>query len=303
MEWVIGFFILWLIGTLLGGSSKSKNDSSTTRYVKKKEDIQKANIKPLEDLSKRLAIDLDGASSKNTRKFTPPSVSADLPPVRPKPDEKLLPRNEVLPWLEDDSCPNITNALNQYGVASVWHMTHKNNIREILRSGILSNKTAYETKNPLDISDHGVQRWRELKDPIHGRKLHEYAPTYINIKNPMLYVRRDIQHDLCLIEISLSVLLDNNFIFTDGNAAARNTNFYKEANDLDKLPWDVLNASYWNNFPDGKRKRCSEILIYPKVEKKYITKLHCFSSSTFNYLSQFSIPVEISENLFFGKRF
>ena len=55
MEWVIGFFILWLIGTLLGGSSKSKNDSSTTRYVKKKEDIQKANIKPLEDLSKRLA--------------------------------------------------------------------------------------------------------------------------------------------------------------------------------------------------------------------------------------------------------
>lgn len=299
MEWVIGLFILWVIGTLSGGSSKSKNDSSTIRYAKKKEDIQKENSETLEDLLKRLDIDLDGASSKNTRKVTRPDVSADLPPVRPTLDEEPPPWNEVPPWLEDDSCSDITNALNQYGVASVWHMTHKNNIREILSSGILSNKTAYETKNPLDISDHGVQRWRELKDPIFGRKLHEYAPTYINIKNPMLYVRRNIQHDLCLIEISLSALSDNNFIFTDGNAAARNTHFYSETNDLDKLPWDVLNASYWNDYPDGKRKRCSEILIYPKIEKRYITKLHCCSSSTFNYLSQFGIQVEISEKLFF----
>jgi len=302
MEWVLGFFILWLlIETLSGGSSKSKNDSSTTRYAKKKEDIQKANSETLKDELKSLDIDLDGASSNNTRQVTRPDDSADLPPVRPTLDEEPPPWNEVPPWIEDNSCSDITNALNQYGVVAVWHMTHKNNIREILSSGILSNKAAYETKNPLDISDHGVQRWRELKDPIYGRKLHEYAPTYINIKNPMLYVRRNIQHDLCLIEISLSALSDNNFIFTDGNAAARNTQFYNEINDLDKLPWNVLNASYWNDFPEGKRKRCSEILIYPKIERRYITKLHCCSSSTLNYLSQFGIPVEISENLFFKK--
>ncbi|PID55816.1 hypothetical protein CSB45_13985 [candidate division KSB3 bacterium] len=131
MEWIIGIFILWLIGTLFGGSSKSKNESTTTSKIKK-----------------------------------------------------------------DDSYSDISNAFNQYGIESVWHMTHKNNVREILSSGILSNKTAYEIKKPMDISDHGVQRWRELKDPIYGKKLHEYAPTYINIKNPMLYVRRNIQHDV-----------------------------------------------------------------------------------------------------------
>lgn len=54
MEWVIGLFILWVIGTLSGGSSKSKNDSSTIRYAKKKEDIQKENSETLEDLLKRL---------------------------------------------------------------------------------------------------------------------------------------------------------------------------------------------------------------------------------------------------------
>lgn len=330
MEWVVGIFILWLIGILSVRTRHTKKHidlkaleaqkkediqnqikrSKTTLHrlaefkakqaleaQKKKEDVQKANS---EVLVKRLDIDLDGASSKNKRKITRRDISADLPFIRQTFAEEQPQWSEVPPWFEDDSCSCITKKLNQYGVASIWHMTHKDNIREIVSSGILSNKIAYETKNPLDISDQGVQRWRELKDPIYGRKIHEYAPTYINIKNPMLYVRRNIWHDLCLIEISLSALSDNNFIFTDGNAAARNTNFYNETNDLDKLPWDVLNASYWNNFPDGKRKRCSEILIYPKIERKYIIKLHCCSYSTLNYLSQFGIPVKISKNLFFG---
>lgn len=298
MEWIVGIFILWLIGALSGGSSKSTNNSATTRNSKKKEDLQKANRESLDDLLKKFEIEVDGASNKK-RKVSRPDVSVSLPPERQTVDEEPPPWDEAPPWLKDDSCSDISNAFNQYGVVSVWHMTHKNNVREILRSGILSNKTAYEIKNPIDISDHGVQRWRELEDPIYGRKLHEYAPTYINIKNPMLYVRRNIQHDLCLIEISLSALSDHNFIFTDGNAAARNTHFYNETSDLDKLPWDVLNASYWNDFPDGKRKRCSEVLIYPKIERKHITKLHCCSSSAYKYLSQLEVPVEISENLFF----
>jgi len=165
----------------------------------------------------------------------------------------------------------------------------------------LSNKTACEIKKPTDISDHGVQRWRESEDPVYGRKLHEYVPTYINIKNPMLYVRRDIQHELCLIEISLLALSEYDFLFTDGNAASRNTHFYSSTSDLDKLPWDVLKASYWNDFPDGKRKRCSEVLVYPKIDPKYIVKLHCYSSEAWQYLSQFGVPVKISEKLFFGK--
>ncbi|PID55817.1 hypothetical protein CSB45_13990 [candidate division KSB3 bacterium] len=106
---------------------------------------------------------------------------------------------------------------------------------------------------------------------------------------------------MCLIEISLSTLSDHNFIFTDGNAAARNTHFYNAISDLDKPPWDVLNASYWNDFPDGKRKRCSEVLIYPMIHQKNIIKLHCCSRKTKQYLSQFRVPVEISEELFFGK--
>ena len=203
--------------------------------------------------------------------------------------------------VKDSSQSDIVNAFHRRGVFSIWHMTHKNNVGEILRSGILSNKKAYEIKTPTDISNRSVQKWREKEDPIYGRKLHEYAPTYINIKNPMLFVLKDRQHDLCIIEISLSALSDGNFIFTDGNAAARDTGFYNDKSDLKELPWDVLNATYWNSFSDGKRKRCSEVLIYPKIESRHIIKIHCYSSSTFNYLSKFGAEVEISTELFFGE--
>lgn len=194
----------------------------------------------------------------------------------------------------------IENSFLKYGVSSLWHMTHKNNIKEILESGILSNTSAYTTKKPMDISNPGVQKRRDLKDPIYGRKIHDYAPAYINIKNPMLYVKQDIQHELCLIEISLKALLKHDFIFTDGNAAAHNTNFYNTTDNLIKLPWDVLNSSFWNGIPDGKRKRCCEVLVYPLIEPKHIIKIHCYSEDTLRYLAKFNVPAQISHELFFS---
>ncbi|HCB13110.1 MAG TPA: hypothetical protein DEP36_06015 [Gammaproteobacteria bacterium] len=204
---------------------------------------------------------------------------------------------EVL--LHEKSYSDIEKSFREYGVTSIWHMTHKDNIKEILRSGILSHNDAHESKRPTDISNLSVQKRRESEDPIYGQSLHDYAPTYINIKNPMLYVKREIQHELCLIEISLSALSEQNFIFTDGNAAASDTRFYNTTDDLDKLPWDVLNASYWTDFADGKRKRCSEVLVYQKIDPRHIIKLHCCSYETRNYASRFGVPVELSEELFF----
>jgi hypothetical protein len=32
----------------------------------------------------------------------------------------------------------------------------------------------------------------------------------------------------------------------------------------------VLTADDWQAFPDGKRKRCAEVLVFPKVEPNYI---------------------------------
>ena len=213
-------------------------------------------------------------------------------------DAYETPNNEP-PWIERWSEEKIVEGLNQYGVVSLWHMTHKDNVEGILKEGILSHTLAYKETSPKDISDHGVQTWRESKDPIYGRKLHDYTPTYINIKNPMLFAKNNIQSELCLIEISLSALSNDRFIFTDGNAASRNTKFYNLNEDLEKLPWNVLDASYWNDIEDGKRKRCSEVLVYPSVDPKHIVKIHCFSNETFELLSRFNVQSQITSELFF----
>ena len=58
----------------------------------------------------------------------------------------------------------------------------------------------------------------------------------------MLYVKRNIQNELCLIEISLSVLSNDNYIFTDGNAASQNTKFYNLNEDLKQLIRDWVSS-------------------------------------------------------------
>lgn len=193
----------------------------------------------------------------------------------------------------------IIKEFNAHGIKSLWHMTHRDNIPTILEKGILCHSAAYNILQPRDISFESVQHWRTRIDPIHRKPLHDYAPTYINIRNPMLFVKKDINRELCLIEISLSVLNESKFIFTDGNAAAKNTQLFNSFFDVNKLPWDVLQAEYWNDFIDGKRKRCAEVLVYPAIKPEFITRIHCCSDETLNYLQSLGRKAVKSQRLFY----
>lgn len=193
----------------------------------------------------------------------------------------------------------IALAFNRNRVKSLWHMTHRENVDSIIENGILSNSVAYGRVRPKDISDHEVQRWRERVDPFFNKKIHEYVPLYINPRNPMLFRKRDIQDNLCLIEVSLAVLSMHTFIYTDGNAASKETLFYDDISRIDEIPWEVLHSAYWSNYADGKRKRCAEVLIYPVIESEYIKKIHCCSQDTMQYLKNNNIESIITTNLFF----
>lgn len=172
--------------------------------------------------------------------------------------------------------------LNEQGIHSFWHMTHWNNLQSILRQGILNHDLARLGKKVVDISESTVQDRRMALEPKYGRSIHDYAPLYINQRNPMLYRRKDLSQDLCLIEISLDVLREifaGRLVFTDGNAASKSTSFYSDLADLHRLPWDVLTNEYWNEFQDGKRKRCAEILVHQHISNKLITGIHVTNSS------------------------
>ena len=113
-----------------------------------------------------------------------------------------------------------------------------------------------------------------------------------NPKNPMSRLRwKEYKNALCFLQVSVSALADGEFLISDGNAASPVTKFYKSLDQLDLLPWDVINAEYWNDLDDGSRKRCAEVLIYPKIKPEHIESIFCFSIDTKNYLENYGINI------------
>jgi len=199
----------------------------------------------------------------------------------------------------------IGESFAKFGVNSLWHLTHRDNVESIIKNGILSHSHAhtYLPRKPEDISDHGVQSRRTKLDPCYNRAIHDYAPLYIKCRNPMLFSRKHINHELCLIEISFNALDGNEFLITDGNAASQDTNFYTTASAVRNLPWEVLNAEFWNEFYDGKRKKCAEVLIFPQIEPEHIKAIHCQSDDCefflFALMGQTKFTIRTSKDLFF----
>jgi TPR repeat protein len=44
---------------------------------------------------------------------------------------------EIPPWIQGGINTDVEASFKEYGITSIWHMTHKDNINEILTSGIL----------------------------------------------------------------------------------------------------------------------------------------------------------------------
>lgn len=93
----------------------------------------------------------------------------------------------------------------------------------------------------------------------------------------MLYKRLEIQEDIIILGIDPQILSEINIFFTNGNAAASETIFYRGIHMLGQLPWDSIRAKSWTDIEDGKRIKCAEVLVYPKIEPKWIQKVFCYS--------------------------
>ena len=182
-----------------------------------------------------------------------------------------------------------------------YHMTHKDNLAGILQHGILSHTDVLVRDDILatDISDAGAQRWRDRAEPANHRAIHDYAPLYINPKNPMLFVRRGLQREIVILKISPGVLEDGQHVFSDGNAASRDTKFSSNSN-IVAGSIDALNSAYWANCVDGKRRRCAELLVYPKVQPVHILSVICNNNALANEIAmKTDLEIEVDSSMFF----
>ena len=179
---------------------------------------------------------------------------------------------------QSDSFQMNLRAFEKKGVKSFWYIASIQNLESISKKGILSHNEVRDLGiNHFDISDHGVQRRRNIEHT--GMDLQNMVPLYINPKNAMLFVLREQNNNLCLLEIDPWVLATCPLNFSDGNAANAATKFYQEIEDLDKLSWDILFSERWNEFTGGKRKRMAEVLIDRSIHAKYILGYHFYSAT------------------------
>lgn len=195
--------------------------------------------------------------------------------------------------------------LQQYGIEHLYHMTSIGNLTSIIGNGLLSHNEAHRQRLvQADISDPNVQSLRlNIVDPFYNRHLHDYVPLYFSPRNPMLYRRREIQEDIVILGIDPKILLEPNVLFTDGNAAANGTLFYRSVEMLTQLPWDIINTRSWVDIEDGRRIKCAEVLVYPRIPLEKVLFIFCRSSkhreTIINVKQETSIQGLIKPELFF----
>lgn len=222
-----------------------------------------------------------------------------------------IPASSLVPALEDVSdMPEVPSVLTpeahlhnvsqRYGMTALWHMTSRENVATIMQNGLLSRHQMQQSAlEMVDISDATVQNHRVAKGARNGMTLHDYVPLYLRAQNPMLFCRRSHNPTLCLLEIDLHACLQEGVLFTDGNAASRGTCFYDRLSDLRFLDWEALNASYWNDVQDGKRKRCAEVLVPHHLSAGFIVRVHTASLDSCAWLQQQGIKATFSPQRFF----
>ena len=197
--------------------------------------------------------------------------------------------------------------LGSFGIEYLYHMTHRNNLQNILQNGLQShNQARTNGLTQVDIADNQVNDRRSRLEPIYNRSIHDYVPLYFNPKNPMLFKRSNLQDEIVILAIYRLILYRKGTLFTDGNAAAKATTFFNNLEELKQLNWECLNTEYWNDFADGKRIKCAEVLIYPDIPTVLVQKIFCKTVATKQFVENRivnypQIRAEVNENLYFDR--
>ncbi len=91
-------------------------------------------------------------------------------------------------------------------VKALYFITRLKNLVSICKKGILCYNKA-KKMNPESVADPLIQELREgvIVPGIH-KKLHEYTNLYFNPRNPMMFKRKSLHEDLCIICVSQKIL-------------------------------------------------------------------------------------------------
>jgi hypothetical protein len=170
-----------------------------------------------------------------------------------------------------------SNVISNLPHNGFYHMTHYDNLESILINGLMSHKCVYANKLiKIDISNQTIQNERDRLEIVFGKNIQDYVPLYINPQNPMMESDRvkKFSSSILLLEVIPHILVqEKNTLFSDGNAAQQQTNFYRNQNELENINWQLLQEGKWVNGTESQRIMCSEVLVPNCVEVYYINRI------------------------------
>ncbi|HBW1478268.1 TPA: DUF4433 domain-containing protein [Klebsiella pneumoniae] len=176
----------------------------------------------------------------------------------------------------------LTNTYLKKLTFRLFHITHTSNLKGILEKGILSHDLVNDY---LDISNNQVNDIRKKNNNPHKISLHKYVPLYFNPRNAMLFsCQKKYGDDIVILEVDNSIIFNDYTLFTEGNAARKDSKITTNKLDVKNFQWNVINSSTWSDNINGineevKSLMMSECLILNKIEINKIIKIHCQNES------------------------
>lgn len=176
-------------------------------------------------------------------------------------------------------------------IKELQYITHIANLSSILEKGILSHKLVEQIPHE-HIDNKEVQKIREQKyttreqDYIPGGiPLHNYVNLYLCARNPMLYCRKELHENLCILRITPSILNIDGAIITDRNAACGISRFLCISEEMPDLNKDLIFARFWKlgndiEYNNRKQIKCAEVLVPNQLNPSYIFGIFVSCKST-----------------------
>jgi len=179
------------------------------------------------------------------------------------------------------------NKIQNLPFEGFYHFTHISNIPNILKMGLLSHEklSSSEVQNS-DYSNKEYKLKRERTEELYHRKINEYVPLYINPKNPFMGSKAIVPvfSEMVLIEVLPNVLVQiPKTLFSDGNAAEKETNFFGNQDELERVNWTLLQNGKWTE-EESKRIMCSEVLVPDEISPFYMQRIIIQNNSVLHEL-------------------
>ncbi|MGB5134454.1 MAG: DUF4433 domain-containing protein [Prochlorococcaceae cyanobacterium] len=182
-------------------------------------------------------------------------------------------------------------------IASLFHITHLDNVTGILRNGLLCRNRIETLHLPyLDLSDAACQARRSCRVlDGHTVDLHDYVPLFIEPRNAMLYrLEKTLascgdEDDLVILEFSGNPAQWHASLLSDGIASSPATHLFHatDPGGWEALDWDAIRCRTWKNQPDpqlAKRHKMAEVLVHGTLAGRHIKRIWVKSTAALQAL-------------------